>query len=536
VIAGRADTPERCTLMYSDLLAAVEKIAKQLCSALDAAQGPRHVAYLVHPGLCYVVFELAVWAAGAVAIPLSVHSPAPELEYFCSDGDAAVLVGDASSLEKLKTVAAAVKKPVMALSMQHAATPSADSFSLESVLDVVPDVSKRQKVSDETDAHLSFVTLQSNSLILYTSGTTGKPKGVVHTFESLSAQTTSLSEAWQWTKADHTLHVLPLHHIHGVQNILNTALMSGACVEFAVFDAKYCLDRISSGEITCFHAVPTIYMKFMQHLEKLSEQDKAAACAALRQPAIRLMVCGSAALPIPTMKAWATLSGHVLLERYGMTEIGMGLSNKYATRRYPGCVGWPLPLVEIKQDADGQILVKGPTVFKEYYKKPEATAESFTADGWFQTGDTGGVGGDEEELKKTVEGAIEVEVAAGKPQSQIEIPSELQSIYRIMGRTSVDIIKSGGYKLSALEIEAVLLTHDAITEVAVVGMPDETWGERVVAVVVLQEGQQLELKALRDWGKERVATYKVPQELHTWDALPRNQLGKVEKKKITAQL
>jgi malonyl-CoA/methylmalonyl-CoA synthetase len=343
----------------------------------------------------------------------------------------------------------------------------------------------------------------------------------------------SLEEAWGWTEEDHTLHVLPLHHIHGVMNILNTALFAGACCEFAAFDAAGILARLGSGDVSCFHAVPTVYVKLMQHLETLSADARDAACAALRTPSVRLMVCGSAALPVPTMQAWARVSGHVLLERYGMTEIGMGLSNKATARRFPGCVGWPLPKVRVSRDSEDQLLVAGPTVFAEYYKRPEATAESFTADGWFKTGDTVQVGGTAQEIADTVAAAGLVEVAAGRSLSPP--PDSLEDIYRIMGRTSVDIIKSGGYKISALEIEAVLLGHEAINEVAVVGLPDATWGEMVTAIVVLQAKAKLDLKSLRAWGKERIATYKVPQRLEIWEALPRNQLGKLEKKKITAK-
>jgi len=163
------------------------------------------------------------------------------------------------------------------------------------------------------------VTLNSNALMLYTSGTTGKPKGVVHTFKSLTSTYTSLSTAWKWSKNDQTLHVLPLHHIHGVQNILNTALYNGASVEFTPFDAAFCLKRLGSGDITCFHAVPTVYTKFTQYLDKASDEDRKTVADGLRNSKMRYMVSGSAALPVPTMVSWAKISGHILLERYGMT-------------------------------------------------------------------------------------------------------------------------------------------------------------------------------------------------------------------------
>jgi malonyl-CoA/methylmalonyl-CoA synthetase len=328
--------------------------------------------------------------------------------------------------------------------------------------------------------------------------------------------------------------VLPLHHIHGVQNILNCALYNGAGVEFCPFDAGFCLKRLCSGDITCFHAVPTIYVKFTQHLEKMDEAGRADICKGLRNDSLRYMVSGSAALPVPTMKSWAEISGHVLLERYGMTEIGMGLSNNIAGIRYPGCVGFPLPFVRVKVDTDGSVLIKAPQVFKEYWKKEEATKKEFTADGYFKTGDNVQVGGTPEEIQQMQDDAIAIEKATGRPKTDPnEEPAKaLAKIYKIMGRSSVDIIKSGGYKISALEIEGVLLSHEAIKECAVLPKPDETWGEKVTAVCVLNAGKVLTLKELRDWGKERMATYKVPQELEIIEELPRNQMGKLEKKKL----
>jgi len=379
------------------------------------------------------------------------------------------------------------------------------------------------------------VSASSPALILYTSGTTGKPKGVVHTFESLTSQYQSLIEAWKWSSSDHTLHVLPLHHIHGVQNILNTALFSGATVEFTPFDAAFCLKRLTSGDITCFHAVPTIYMKFMQHLDKVSTEVRAEICQGLRNSSMRYMVSGSAALSVSTMRSWAEISGHVLLERYGMTEIGMALSNRLNGTRYPGCVGWSLPNIEVKLDSDGAILVKGGPVFKQYYKREMETAEEFTDDGWFRTGDTAQIGGTPEELQALRDAVREIEAATGRPrlEATAEADETLSGIYKILGRSSVDIIKSGGYKISALEIETELVQHEAIKECAVIGKPDETWGEKVVAICALSGG--LTLEQLRKWAKARLASYKVPQELEVLEELPRNQMGKVEKGRLLAR-
>lgn len=514
VVESSAKT-ETQTLSYKALLAHVQDISKQIAGLLARRKDglSKHVAYMVNPSNVYAVTEFSVWAAGAMAAPLSVHSPGPELEYFVENSESALIIADEASVTKMQPVAEKLGRLFAVIK---------SDFSLSS--------DERFEASDDTTC-----SLDSNAMILYTSGTTGKPKGVVHTFSSLTAQYESLSEAWKWSSKDYTLHVLPLHHVHGVQNILNTALYNGAGVEFTPFDPGYCMKRIGSGDVTCFHAVPTIYVKFTQYLAKASPEEVTQIKQGLRNPNLRYMVSGSAALPVPTMKGWAEISGHVLLERYGMTEIGMGLSNKISGTRYPGCVGWALPSVKVKLDEDGAILIKGPCLFKEYYRNPDATKKEFTEDGWFKTGDNASCGGTAEEQAQLQADARNLESATGRPNPKTsEKPiATLSKIYKIMGRTSVDIIKSGGYKLSALEIESVLLTHEKIRECAVIGKPDETWGEKVTAVCVLDG--ELTLDELRKWGKERMATYKVPQQLDAVMELPRNQMGKLEKKKLIDQ-
>jgi len=515
-----AASPEGCKqVSYAELLANVQALGEVVRGLVAArAEGlPAHIAYLINPSIAYVVVELAVWSAGAACVPLSVHSPAPELEYFIEQSEACLVIADDTMEAKIKPVADKIGRPFA---------------NVCSAGDGTETVMLRPADGVATAEGAVEVALTSNALILYTSGTTGKPKGVVHSYESLTAQYESLTEAWQWTSNDYTTHVLPLHHIHGVQNILNTALWNGAGVEFNPFDAAFCLKRLASGDVTCFHAVPTVYVKFTQYLETLDAASRAEVFAGLRNDNMRYMVSGSAALPVPTMKSWAQISGHVLLERYGMTEIGMSLSNKISGTRYPGCVGWALPQVEVKLDEDGGILIRGRPVFKEYYRNDEATKKEFTEDGWFKTGDNASCGGSPEDLQAFQDAAREVEATTGRPSAEttVEPSSALASIYRIMGRSSVDIIKSGGYKISALEIESTLLQHEKIKECAVVGKPDETWGEKVTAVCVLNG--ELTIEDLRKWGKERLATYKVPQELEVVTELPRNQMGKLEKKKI----
>jgi len=341
-------------------------------------------------------------------------------------------------------------------------------------------------------------------MILYTSGTTGKPKGVVTTHENIAAQITSLVEAWGWTGDDRILEVLPLHHVHGIVNVIACALWVGAvCEIFPEFDAYKVWDRIARGGLTLFMAVPTIYVKLIDAWEKVSASEQehmSRGCGRMR-----LMVSGSAALPVPVLERWKEISGHVLLERYGMTEIGMGLSNPLEGKRFPGCVGLPLPGVQVRlidekaapveAATPGEIVVRGKTVFLEYWNRPEETRKAFL-DGWFLTGD---------------------------------VAVQENGIYRILGRSSVDIIKTGGYKVSALEIEETLLTHPDVKECAVVGIPDPAWGERVVAALVMRPGATLDSEALRAWGKERLAPYKVPKDALEFPELPRNAMGKVSK-------
>lgn len=221
---------------------------------------------------------------------------------------------------------------------------------------------------------------------------------------------------------------------------------------------------------------------------------------------MRLNISGSAACPVKLFEQWQELTGQVLLERYGMTEIGMGISNPYKGERRAGHVGLPLPGVEVKligedgqeisdEQSPGEIRVRGDNVFQEYWNNEAATKESFV-DGWFCTGDVAVID---------------------------------KGYYRIMGRSSVDIIKSGGYKLSALEIEGTLLTHESIAEVAVIGVEDETWGEAVSAFVVLKPDASLSFDELKTWCDGKMSAYKIPKNLHLLDALPRNAMGKVTK-------
>ncbi|MEM9369239.1 MAG: AMP-binding protein [Planctomycetota bacterium] len=283
----------------------------------------------------------------------------------------------------------------------------------------------------------------------------------------------------------------------------------GAEIEsFDRFHLDTILNRVADRAYTVFMAVPTIYIRLIEALENMEQLEREAIIQGFGE--MRLMVSGSAALPASVHETWTELTGQKLLERYGMTEIGMALSNPYHGERRPGAVGQALPGVEIRLQTEtgeaidedgvsGEIQVRGPNVFRQYWNRPDATRESFS-DGWFKTGDMA-----------VVEGGY----------------------FRIMGRSGVDIIKSGGYKLSALEIEASLLDHPSITQCAIVGIPDHTWGEMVAAAVVVKSGQTLDIDSLRAWCKDRVSPYKIPRKLLIVDALPRNAMGKLGNRSLT---
>jgi malonyl-CoA/methylmalonyl-CoA synthetase len=351
---------------------------------------------------------------------------------------------------------------------------------------------------------LPDVSESRRAMMLYTSGTTGKPKGVVTTHAQIQAQVLSLIEAWGWVRDDRILLVLPLHHVHGIVNVLSCSLWSGACCEILPgFDAADTWHHLKSRPLTLFMAVPTIYRRLITAWEKASVSERkemSAACGKLR-----LMVSGSAALPVSVLERWQEMTGHVLLERYGMTEIGMGLSNSLLGERFPGSVGLPLPgvrarvvddeLNEVPPGTPGELLIDGPNVFREYWRRPGETAASFH-DGWFRTGD---------------------------------VVVQEKGRYRILGRLSVDIIKTGGYKVSALEIEEVLRTHPAILECAVVGAPDPEWGEKVCVAVEPAGESALDIGELRDWARNLLAPYKIPKDLEVVESLPRNAMGKVTK-------
>ncbi|KAF2643244.1 acetyl-CoA synthetase-like protein [Massarina eburnea CBS 473.64] len=401
-------------------------------------------------------------------------------------------------------------------------------------------------------------------MMLYTSGTTNRPKGVLLPQEVLTAQSMSLLKAWSYSSEDVLLHVLPLHHIHGTVNALLTPLFAGSTIEFHFpFNASAVWDRLAAPflpnpdparkPITFFTVVPTIYTRLLSSHSTLDPELQAATKTALNPSNMRLNISGSAALPTPVKSAWTELSnGNVLLERYGMTEVGMALSCGLSfADRVDGSVGWPLPSVQARladtetgsvikhgEEIDpltdrerlGEIQLRGPTIFREYWKNAAATKQEFVddADGdgkWFKTGDVA--------IRRNVQGAGKSE------QDWANGP-----LYFIQGRKSADIIKTGGEKVSALEIEREMLSLPYVSECAAVGLPSEAWGQKVAAVVVLSEKGKTAGKGGKAWSvmdmrralKEVLANYKIPQEMKVVEAIPRNAMGKINKKQLVKEI
>ena len=462
---------------YQTLLKAADQVASTLLAGKNDLHEAR-VAFLIPPGFAYAATLWGIWRAGGIAVPLCITHPEPELEYVITDADAEMLIVHPDHLDRLASVG---KKHVRRF------------------------LSSAELFKQERASSFPHVDIDRRAMILYTSGTTGKPKGVVTTHANIRAQITTLVDFWQWRESDRTIDVLPLHHVHGIINILSCALWSGACCEFLdKFDPDKIWTLFIERDYTLFMAVPTVYVKLIDAWEHAAPEEQTKMSDACKK--MRLMVSGSAALPVNIFNTWKSITGHTFLERYGMTEIGMGISNPLHGERKPGYVGVPLPGVAVRlveengtviqsEKIPGEIQIKGENVFKEYWRRQQETEKAFL-DGWFLTGDS----------------------------AVVE-----DGYYRILGRNSVDIIKTGGYKVSALEIEETLRTHPDIKECAVVGIADNVWGERVATAVVLKGDHVMSLSELREWAKSRIASYKVPKELLLVEDLPRNAMGKVTK-------
>jgi malonyl-CoA/methylmalonyl-CoA synthetase len=483
-----------------------QKILQFTSSLLSFSNGKsdlleERISLYLPASLNYIISMHGVWRAGGIVVPLNIASTLPEIQYYLSNATVSKLVTLECYADNLRDICRDLDIELILI----------DTLDLPSVTPVTAS---------------SLISPDRRAMILFTSGTTSKPKGVVTTHANIRSQILSLVEAWEWSPTDSIPLFLPVHHIHGIINILSCCLWSGATLyPFPKFDIPKILSDVKERKYSLFMAVPTVYVKLIQYLHShsLSPEDKLQITQAFQQ--MRLNVSGSAACPVPLFNQWKELTGQVLLERYGMTEIGMAISNPLNGSRHPGAVGFPLPGVQIGLfsednllidaiDTPGEIRIKGPTVFLEYWNHREATEKTFK-DGWFCSGDV---------AKRDSDG-----------------------YYSILGRSSLDIIKSGGYKLSALEIENVLLEHEQVAECAVVGVPDEVWGECVAVAIVLKQREKIETAAdgdreaeqellsfadLKEWCQGRLSSYKIPKQMLLVPSLPRNAMGKVTKQEV----
>ncbi|KAJ6071106.1 hypothetical protein N7499_009120 [Penicillium canescens] len=472
--------------LIADIVAAKDDLERKAAKAQGQLAGER-VAFLAENSYDYVVTLLAIFASDAIALPLSPSFPTVELKYILDNSQAKVLLATEKYADKAMDI-------------------------LRQGLEREPLFDIRKKLME--GAARESVTLEelkkpSGGMMLYTSGTTNRPKGVLIPQSALAAQASSLLQAWKYSPDDRLLHLLPLHHIHGVVNAIVAPIVAGSSIEFMYpFNTDQVWRRLAApfqsntsttppSKITFLTAVPTIYNRLLNSFPNLPTETQTAAKEGISPQNLRLNISGSAALPTPTKTSWSTLSnGNILLERFGMTEVGMAIScGLDPADRVDGSVGWPLPGVEARlvDTETGEVIPPAP---KSTLKAVNVKARSSYGARLFS------------------------------------------------GRKSVDIIKTGAEKVSALEVERELLSLPQITEAAVVGLPSEQWGQKVAAVVVLHPDAATSSRNGKSWGpmdmrralKERLASYKIPSEMKVLDAIPRNAMGKVNKKALIKEV
>ncbi|KAJ3648234.1 hypothetical protein Zmor_020053 [Zophobas morio] len=520
---------------YANLFVSAKELAATISQQLEHKTNQR-VMFLSSNNADYVVTLWAIWMSGQIAVPLSPLHPKNILLYYANDTNASLLITTPKYSELMHRVSKNTNIKLHVLD---------EKMRLKTTEKVA-----KEKADLEAPLSVSFYS-NSKALILYTSGTTGNPKGVVLTHKNIIFQVNTLLDAWKWVPNDVILHTLPLHHVHGIVNALLCPLYIGArTMMLPKFDANTVWSHLlgvntPSGDrrITVYMAVPTIYSKLIEEYKRVFGADPKMVeyIRNTLKNKVRLMVSGSAPLPGPIYDKWLDISGHRLLERYGMTETGMCLSNLYDSDREPGYVGLPLPGVSVRlvdkpegtteqnvvlevsnkggevvyesndaflknqEELNGELLVKSDGVFKEYYNRPEATKKEFTEDGWFQTGDM-------------------CSFSIGKNK------------FKMLGRKSADIIKSGGYKVSAIAIETILLGHPDIRECVVVGVDDPEWGQKVVAVVVFRDSKSLTIDNLREYAADKLPRYSLPTVLKEVTEIPKNAMGKVNKRQLVESI
>lgn len=467
-------TPEGAELTYATLDTLSAQVATSLAS-LGVRVGDR-VSVQAGKSVDYVLLYLGCLRGGFVFHPLNPAYTRSELEYFFSDAEPALIVCDPDNPSQAAAAGAALGVP--------------------SILSMCGDGSGtfREAYIKASGEHPVLARRGDDlAALLYSSGTTGQPKGIPLTHANIGINAAELSAAWGFRREDVLLHALPMFHTHGLFIALTCTLMSGSMVRYlARFDADQVIDELKSA--TVMMGVPTYYTRLLANA-----RFDAPVCRN-----IRLFTSGSAPLREDTFHEFTARTGHTIVERYGMTETVILTTNPLDGERRAGTVGLPLSSVELRiADANdtplpagevGRIQVRGPNVFHEYWRKPEKTAEDFTADGFFNTGDQGRID---------------------------------DAYVSIVGRAK-DLIISGGLNVYPIEVEQVLNECEGVREAAVIGVPHADFGEAVVAVCIGEEAV-LDEAAVKQFARERLAAFKLPKRVITVDDLPRNAMGKVQK-------
>ncbi len=488
--AVAVETDEGLNYTWRDLERATAMMANLLAS-LDLPAGAR-VAVQVEKSVEAMMLYLATLRAGYVFLPLNTAYQSAEIEYFIGNAEPAVVVCSPANFGWVSKIA-------FQAGTQHVFTLGDDRTG-----------TLLERAAHHSDRHTP-VDKRVNDLaaILYTSGTTGRSKGAMLTHGNMLSNAVTLKEYWGWKKGDVLIHALPIFHVHGMFVAIHGALINGSkMIWMAKFDPKRVIARLP--EATVFMGVPTLYVRMLGEPGLTREACKN----------MRLFIAGSAPLLIETFNDWIARTGHTILERYGMSETVMLTSNPYSadprygnqTERRGGTVGFPLPGVQLRVRGDdgqdlpvgeiGGIQVKGPNVFRGYWHMPEKTAEEFTADGFFKTGDVGKI--------------------------------DARGYVTIVGR-SKDLIISGGYNVYPAEIEGYINEMVGVAESAVVGVPHPDFGEVGVAVVIAKPGAQLQPDAIVSELKARLANFKIPKKCFVVAELPRNTMGKVQKNLLREQ-
>ncbi|MET9381453.1 acyl-CoA synthetase [Streptomyces sp. NPDC002928] len=468
------DPGEQVALRFGDRSLTYRELAAAAAAVGERIRGAGRVAVWATPSLETAVGVVGVLLAGAAAVPLNPKSGEKELGHILSDSAPSLVL--AAPADELPPAVGDLER--VDVDVRGTGVP----------------------VADEVDA-------SAPALVVYTSGTTGPPKGAVIPRRAIAATLDALADAWQWTGDDVLVHGLPLFHVHGlVLGVLGPLRRGGSIRHVGRFSTAAVARELNDGATMLF-GVPTMYHRIAETLPGEPELVKALAGA-------RLLVSGSAALPVHDHERITVATGRRVIERYGMTETLMNTSVRADGEARAGTVGVPLPGVELRLVEDdgtpitaydgesvGEIQVRGPNLFTEYLNRPDATAAAFTADGWFRTGD----------------------MAVRDPDGYV----------RIVGRKATDLIKSGGYKIGAGEIENALLEHPAVREAAVTGEPDPDLGERIVAWIVPEDAESPPAAdELADHVAARLAPHKRPRVVRYLDVLPRNDMGKIMKRAL----